>query len=76
VVLFVIHVVGEWHLHHPEVTVPKAQGRETQRCTRDDQGIGVQLPDNLAVSEGVDLADEVQARPPGLLRPRELQTRE
>jgi hypothetical protein len=43
---------------------------------RGDQGVGVRLPDNLAVDEGVDLADEVQVRPPGLLHPKELQTRE
>jgi hypothetical protein len=76
VVLLNIHVVDERSLRHPEITVPKAQGRETLQCTRGDQGVGVRLPDNLAVGESVDLADEVQVRPPGLLRPRELQTRE
>jgi hypothetical protein len=40
------------------------------------KGIGEWLPDNLAVREVVDLADEVEVRPLGLLRPRELQTRE
>jgi hypothetical protein len=59
VVLLDIHVVDEQRLRHPEVTVLKAQGRETLRCMRGDQGVGVRLPDNLAVDEGVDLADEV-----------------
>jgi hypothetical protein len=43
---------------------------------RGDQGIGERLPDNLAVREVVDLADEVKVRPPSMLHPRELQTRE
>jgi hypothetical protein len=68
--------VDERHLRRPEVTVPKAQGRESLRRTRGDQGVGVWLPDNLAIGEGVDLADEVQVLPLGLLRPREMQTRE
>jgi hypothetical protein len=38
-VLLDVHVLDEPHLRHPEVTVPKAQGRETMRCTRDDQGV-------------------------------------
>jgi hypothetical protein len=76
VVLLDVHVVDEQRLRHPEVTIQKAQGRETLRCTCGDQGVGVRLPDNLAVGEAVDLADEVQVRPPGLLRSRELQTRE
>ena len=76
VVLLDVHVVDERRLRQSEVTVSKAQGREILRRTRGDQGVGVRLPDNLTVSEGVDLADEVQLRPPGLLRPRELQTRE
>jgi hypothetical protein len=76
VVVLDVHVMDERRLHHPEVTVPKAQGRETMWCTRGDQGVSVRLPDNLAVGEAVDLADEVQVRPPGLLRPRELQTRD
>ena len=76
VVLLDVHVVDERRLRQPEVMAPKAQGRETLRCTRGDQGVGERLPDNLAVREVVDLADEVQVRPPGLLRPRELQTRE
>jgi hypothetical protein len=67
--------VDERRLRHPEVIVPKAQGRQTLRCTCGDQGVGEQLLDNLAVREVDDLADEVQVRPPGLLRPRELQTR-
>jgi hypothetical protein len=60
VVLLDAHVVDERRLCHPEVTVPKEQGRETLRCTRGDQGIGGRLPDNLAVREVVDLADTVQ----------------
>jgi hypothetical protein len=68
--------MDQWRLRHPEVMVPKAHGRETLRCTHGDQGVGVRLPDNLTAGEAVDLADEVQVRPPGLLRPRELQTRE
>jgi hypothetical protein len=48
-------------------------GRETLRCTCGDQGIGERLPDNLNAHEVVNLPDEVQVRPPGLLRPRELQ---
>jgi hypothetical protein len=68
--------MDEWRLRQPEVTVPKPQGRETLRRTRGDQGVSVRLLDYLAVGEGVDLADEVQVRPPGLLRPRDLQTRE
>jgi hypothetical protein len=76
VVLLNVHVVDERRLHHPEVMVPKSQGRETLWRTRDDQGVGVKLPENLAVGEAVYLADEVQVRPPVLLRPRELQTRE
>jgi hypothetical protein len=43
---------------------------------RGDQGVGERLLDNLVVREVVDLADEVQVRPPGLLRPRELLMRE
>jgi hypothetical protein len=63
VVLLDIHVVDERRLRHPEVTVPKAHGRQTLRCTRGDQSVGERLPDNLAVREVVDLADEVQVRP-------------
>jgi hypothetical protein len=74
-VLLNVHVMDERRLCHPEITVLKAQGRETPRRTRGDQGVGVRLPDNLAVGEAVDLADEVQLRPPGLLHPRQLQTR-
>jgi hypothetical protein len=70
VVLFDVHVVDKRRLRHLEVTAPKAQGRETQRCTCGDQGVGEWLPDNLAVCEVVDLADEVQVRPPDLLHPR------
>jgi hypothetical protein len=68
--------MDERYLHHPEVTVPKAQERETLQHMRDNQGVSVRLPDNLSVGEGVDLADKVQVRPPGLLRPGEMQTRE
>jgi hypothetical protein len=76
VVLIDVHVVDERRLCHPEVTVLKAQGQETLRCMCGDQGVGVRLPDNLTVDEGVDLADEVLVQPLGLLRPREMQTRE
>jgi hypothetical protein len=57
-------------LRHPEVTVSKAQGQETLWRTCGDQGVGKRLLDNLAAHNVVDLADEVQVRPPGLLRPR------
>jgi hypothetical protein len=60
VVLLDVHVLDEWRLRYPEVTVPKAQGRQTMRCTRGDQGVGERLSDNLAVCEVVNLADEVQ----------------
>jgi hypothetical protein len=85
VVLLDVHVIDERRLSHPKVTVSKAhpkvtvskaQGRETLRCTRSDQSVGEWLPDNLAVCEVVDLADEVLVRPPGMLCPRELQTSE
>jgi hypothetical protein len=76
VVLLDVDVVDEWRLRHPKVTVAKAQGRETLRCTRDDQGIGERLPDNLTIREVIDLADEVEVRPPGPLCSRELETRE
>jgi hypothetical protein len=59
VVLLDVHVVDERRLRHPEVTVPKAHGRDTMLCTRGDQGFGERLPDNLAVCEVVDLAYEV-----------------
>jgi hypothetical protein len=72
VVLLDAHVVDKRRLRHPDVTVSKAHGRGTMQCTRDDQGVGELLPDNLTVREVVNLADEVQVRPPGLLRPREL----
>jgi hypothetical protein len=76
VVLLDVHVVDKRRLRHLEVTVPKAQGRKTLRCRRGDQGVGEQLLDNLAVHEVVDLADKVKLRPPRLLCPRELHTRE
>jgi hypothetical protein len=53
-VLLDVHVVDERHLRHPEVTGPKAHGRETLRCMHSDR-----LPDNLAVREVIDMIDEV-----------------
>jgi hypothetical protein len=76
VVLLDVHVVDERRLRHPEVTIMKAHGRETLWRMLGDQGVGVRLPDNLAVGEGVYLADEVHVQPRDLLHPRELQTRE
>jgi hypothetical protein len=55
-----VHVMDEQCLCHSEVTVLKAHGREILRCTCGDQDVSVRLPDNLAVGEGVDMADEVQ----------------
>jgi hypothetical protein len=52
--------MDERRLCHSEVTVLKAHGREILRCTCGDQDVSVRLPDNLAVGEGVDMADEVQ----------------
>jgi hypothetical protein len=49
VVLLDVHVVDERHLRHPEVIVPKAQGRQTLQCTRGDQGVGERPPDNIAL---------------------------
>jgi hypothetical protein len=76
VVLLNLHVMDERCLRHPEVTVSKAQGRQTLRCTRNDQDVSERLADNLAVREVIDLTDEVLVRPPGLLCPRDLQIRE